>query len=148
MHLYALTLQRSAAITCTTMGNFSGPKMHEVLGPDTLPYLSFYRGEGTLKGCACCEVTDRVAAHTHWLWFNKTMKKRDCTGCSDEMVAEPPSLLSWKSTRDLTAINVIGSGSRRLAACAVARFLHSPSFLAERGLLGPHRMPAVPLSMA
>jgi splicing factor 3B subunit 3 len=31
MHLYALTLQRSTAITCTAYGNFSAPKMHEVV---------------------------------------------------------------------------------------------------------------------
>ena len=30
MHLYALTLQKGTAITCTAYGNFSAPKMHEV----------------------------------------------------------------------------------------------------------------------
>jgi len=31
MHMYALTLQRSAAINCVAYGNFSGPKLHEIV---------------------------------------------------------------------------------------------------------------------
>jgi hypothetical protein len=31
MYLYGLTLQRSAAINCVVYGNFSGPKLHEIV---------------------------------------------------------------------------------------------------------------------
>ena len=31
MFLYGLTLQRSAAINCVAYGNFSGPKLHEIV---------------------------------------------------------------------------------------------------------------------
>ena len=29
--MYALTLQRSAAVNCVAYGNFSGPKLHEIV---------------------------------------------------------------------------------------------------------------------
>ena len=55
MHLYALTLQKGTAITCTAYGNFSAPKMHEVAASHG-KVLELYRPDTNGKMQSVCSM--------------------------------------------------------------------------------------------